>query len=653
MLEDSEDKTFPSEAFGKWWPKHFTLNGKAKDAKSAPITAAQAITLPEEETRPLMRTYTYRGRPMRDLPSAMLAGAKSTAIATDQEHLRQEILALRNTIGVKDEEIEQLQQQKSSSEEKMHRLKEAMDRLTSEAVTREKAFKEMEEKAKTLTSATMSVKNIEHIRHAITHLESVLSVPSAKRAPPESGGMMSSKKPRTEAVKSSLAEDALEVLRNMTKTRTSTHDGAGSFDEHQRSLEDAVHETAQEAISTTNRSSISKDSPPLAANDGEIKAVLDLVMRHVFQFGSGITLWNKDHYYDLLRSGATCQQLLQRLRDKGIIFRESQLVEDLIPSATVTEGPPVLDSVEVPNDHPNLSAPIIVPFQPVNPPIHTPDPDALSRKAYPDFFQLRRKAKYLALTSLYALPFDDSVPELEGLAIPEKQLVQAERLFLRTMLRDDPVQIAELIGLAEKASRERLSLEGVLFPKAAGGSPDYDFGTTDILHLTGHSFSPLELKELRRLTFSHLKSENPSKNVSVLGKMLPQSFAFEHDQALFNLLKSKGTGFDEKILHQMLWEGVLTFGIEEALESKLLIFSVNRLSRKDRRQMEDFLHQHLIKHNPILADADDHAIFPASTFTFLELEAYWDCLGWQYDVADLTEGLYKLDDHYYEAPGES
>ncbi|KLJ07934.1 hypothetical protein EMPG_16591 [Blastomyces silverae] len=36
ILEGSSSKNFPSKAFRKWWPCHFTLNEKAQDAKTTP-----------------------------------------------------------------------------------------------------------------------------------------------------------------------------------------------------------------------------------------------------------------------------------------------------------------------------------------------------------------------------------------------------------------------------------------------------------------------------------------------------------------------------------------------------------------------------------------------------------------------------------------
>ncbi|OJD19813.1 hypothetical protein ACJ73_08614 [Blastomyces percursus] len=125
--------------------------------------------------------------------------------------------------------------------------------------------------------------------------------------------------------------------------------------------------------------------------------------------------------------------------------------------------------------------------------------------------------------------------------------------------------------------------------------------------------------------------------------MLPQDFIFEYDQTLFALLEKKNIKYNPETLHEIWTKHVLDLECSEAIQSRLLLFNMNDLQRGDRRQMEDFLHDHLMRHNSNLDEDEDHAILPGSIFTYPELEDCWESQDCGFDDSALVEGLQNWD----------
>ncbi|KAG5299929.1 hypothetical protein I7I50_06528 [Histoplasma capsulatum G186AR] len=472
ILEDSSLKIFPSEAFGRWWPRHFTLNGKAKDTKTAPITAEEALSL--EDAKPLVRTFMYRGKPMVNLPKSLLPNSTdvSPILPAAQQKELEEKTAM---IAAKDVAIRQLEKTKESLMKKV----EDLETSNAEFVSRNTSLK-ME-----LSSALqvpLPPEAVNKLHCAIEHIRSVLPVGAAgtNKRPLGETTTVGSKSKRARSTTVTRGASALNILRSMSEIPS--HDGAKdpkiSNPPTQETLMQEVNreeslpplagleDTPTTVITPTHtmpspptpiKANARFDTRPLATTDGEIKEILDTIMQHILHFSGGLTLWRKDDYYDLLKAGAPYPRLLQELDSRGIELNKPCLRKDI---ASVFKARPTSQLSDQMEKSPasttavsEASSSSLTSLGEDSEQFETPEPsyspgNLLSRLKYPVSQCLQRQLKYTVLLKLEVIEPQPSQKGEPSAVISELKLQEAERLFLSILLEGLQEKVTGLLRIA-------------------------------------------------------------------------------------------------------------------------------------------------------------------------------------------------------------
>ncbi|PGG95348.1 hypothetical protein GX51_08277 [Blastomyces parvus] len=371
ILEDPESKMFPSEAFGRWWPNHFTLNGKARDAKFAPITAQVALKMPEPKL--LFRTFTYRGRPMAKCPEILRSAdfATSTGKPVRDEALERECGELRNELGKanarianKDKEIEGLQKHRKEVMAVLQGTKNEQQRFKTEKACLEQELQVLRERLLVAQRrrGSISTESADHMKQAYLRIANALyletgKVPKAvvdrhlktpsptllprtkdfveapietpaptsevtrrpvKRPAPEPKETTEAKRPKTALGQAEMSD--AEALRRLAEMS-----GIPSTDGARDESPEGPAEDPSAVLSGGPPSNYWNS--PLVTDEEEMKMVLDMIMNYVTTFSDGLMEGNKEDFFGMLKHGGNLHDVCKRFKRLSLPLDEEVMLQ--------------------------------------------------------------------------------------------------------------------------------------------------------------------------------------------------------------------------------------------------------------------------------------------------------------------------------------
>ncbi|KKZ68380.1 hypothetical protein EMCG_00149 [[Emmonsia] crescens] len=195
--------------------------------------------------------------------------------------------------------------------------------------------------------------------------------------------------------------------------------------------------------------------------------------------------------------------------------------------------------------------------------------------------------------------------------------------MLKMIIDDYEALIAEVANLCKEIFQKIFSLEEINHSVRDDESPDFMFSSQDIPQFTQASLNEKEHKDLRRVTFNHLKRENPDKTPSVIDKILLKDFIIDSADSLFYQLQAKNLTIENERTLWKAWTSYLdsqvTPGLKRVITSQLLIFQPATLDTVNWVEMQKIILMHLDDHNEFYNLDNSHSIFPSEIFTYLQL----------------------------------
>lgn len=275
-----------------------------------------------------------------------------------------------------------------------------------------------------------------------------------------------------------------------------------------------------------------------------------------------------------------------------------------------------------------------------------PDPSPLSRRKYPQFFKLKRRAHYFALQSMNDFLTGEIVQAtVKDLAtLTPAELRDSDRLWLKLIVEGHTILLSEVSSLCDQTFRGVYSLEGINHLTSLNSSPNLTFDSYDILEYTQAALSEKEQKDLWKITLDIIKWANPVKASSVIGKVLSKDLIFNSTDSLLNLLQSKKIDPRKKESLIDAWGAYLVKKLPPILEelesSKLLVFKTQEIDLADRAEMKQAILSHLDDYNESFSFDKEYQAFSSSTFTLRGLKAFLEAESWVIDARNLVKKLH-------------
>ncbi|PGH28445.1 hypothetical protein GX50_08818 [[Emmonsia] crescens] len=252
-----------------------------------------------------------------------------------------------------------------------------------------------------------------------------------------------------------------------------------------------------------------------------------------------------------------------------------------------------------------------------------PDPSPLSRRKYPQFFKLKRRAHYFALQSMNDFLTGEIVQAtVKDLAtLTPAELRDSDRLWLKLIVEGHTILLSEVSSLCDQTFRGVYSLEGINHLTSLNSSPNLTFDSYDILEYTQAALTS-----------------------SVIGKVLSKDLIFNSTDSLLNLLQSKKIDPRKKESLIDAWGAYLVKKLPPILEelesSKLLVFKTQEIDLADRAEMKQAILSHLDDYNESFSFDKEYQAFSSSTFTLRGLKAFLEAESWVIDARNLVKKLH-------------